>query len=279
MITTPTVADQGVTVITADNVPAQAVVDLISGFKRHEVWLTFAVHDIRQRFRRSLIGPFWITMTMGIMVGALGLVFSAVFQQNIQTLLPYIATGIILWGLLTSAVTDGTTVFSSSESYIRNVPMPLSVHFYRLMARNLIIWFFNMAIYVIVVIFFPINWGATVFLALPGFILLVLNAAWLSLAAGILSARYRDIPQVITNVIQVVFFLTPVFWTTTNLPNRPHFVDWNPFYHMLEVVREPLLGNAPSPLSWLVSIGLVVVGGAVTVLLYRRAFSRIPYWI
>jgi ABC-type polysaccharide/polyol phosphate export permease len=268
-----------VTRITAEAVPAQAFADLLNGARLYELWSRFAFHDIRQRFQRSVLGPFWLTISMGTMVAALGLVFSSLFNQDLAKTLPYISTGIIFWGLLTSCINEGTTVFISAESYIRNLPMPLSVHFYRMMARNLIIWVFNMAIYLVVAVYFGLmpEWNALLFI--PGFILFLINAAWISLAVGVLSTRYRDIPQVIANVLQVVFFLTPIFWSPESLPNRPAFVLFNPFYHLIEIVRAPLLGDvAPLP-SWGLCIGMALAGFGFTAWLYRRAHARIAYWV
>ncbi len=205
--------------------------------------------------------------------------FSTLFQQDIAKTLPYIATGIIFWGLLTGCINDGTTVFISAESFVRNVPMPLSVHFYRMMARNVMIWGFNMAIYVVVVICFELMPGWNVLLFIPGLILFLINAAWISLAAGVLSTRYRDIPQIIANAIQVIFFLTPIFWSPATLPNRPAFVVFNPFYHLIEIVRAPLLGEVVSPMSWGLCVGMAVAGLGFTAWLYRRAHARIAYWV
>lgn len=268
-----------VTRITAEAVPAQAFADLLNGARLYELWSRFAFHDIRQRFQRSVLGPFWLTLSMGTLVAVLGLVFSTLFQQDVAKTLPYISTGIIFWGLLTSCINEGTTVFISAESYIRNLPMPLSVHFYRMMARNLIIWVFNMAIYLVVAVYFGLmpEWNALLFI--PGFILFLINAAWISLAVGVLSTRYRDIPQVIANTLQVIFFLTPIFWSPATLPNRPAFVVFNPFYHLIEIVRAPLLGEVAPLLSWGLCIGTALAGLGFTAWLYRRAHARIAYWV
>jgi lipopolysaccharide transport system permease protein len=268
-----------VTRISAEAVPAQAFADLLNGARLYELWSRFAFHDIRQRFRRSVLGPFWLTLSMGILVATLGLVFSALFQQDVAKTLPYIATGIIFWGLLTSCINEGTMVFISAESEIRNLPMPLSVHFYRMMARNVMIWGFNMAIYVVVVVWFGLMPGWNALLFVPGFILFLINAAWISLAVGVLSTRYRDIPQLIANAIQVIFFLTPIFWSPAALPSRPAFVELNPFYHLIEIVRAPLLGEVVSQLSWGLSIGMAAAGLGFTAWLYRRAHARIAYWV
>jgi ABC-type polysaccharide/polyol phosphate export permease len=268
-----------VKIITADHLADEAIADLVEGFRKYPVWTRFAFHEIRQRFRRSVLGPFWLTLSMGIMVGAMGLVFSTLFHQDMSSTLPYIAVGLINWGLLTSCINEGTAVFIGNESYIKNVPLPVSVHFYRMIARNVIIWGFNMAIYLVVLVWFRIvpDWQFLLFI--PGFALFIVNAAWMGLAAGILSTRFRDIPQVITNVVQVIFFVTPVFWSPATLSSRPAFIEWNPLYHMLELTRSPLLGRDITPHSWLFALGLAAVGLAGTAYLYRRAYARIAYWV
>jgi lipopolysaccharide transport system permease protein len=268
-----------VTRISAEAVPAQAFADLLNGARLYELWSRFAFHDIRQRFQRSVLGPFWLTISMGTMVAVLGLVFSTLFHQDVAKTLPYISTGIIFWGLLTSCINEGATVFISAESYIRNLPMPLSVHFYRMMTRNIMIWGFTMAIYVVVAVYFNLTLGWNTLLFIPGFILFLINAAWISLAVGVLSTRYRDIPQVIANAIQVIFFLTPIFWSPESLPNRPVFVVFNPFYHLIEIVRAPLLGDVAPLLSWGLCIGMALAGLGFTAWLYRRAHARIAYWV
>jgi ABC-type polysaccharide/polyol phosphate export permease len=268
-----------VTRITAEAVPAQAFADLLNGARLYELWSRLAFHDIRQRFRRSVLGPFWLTISMGTLVAVLGLVFSTLFHQDVAKTLPYISTGIIFWGLLTSCITEGTTVFISAESYIRNLPIPLSVHFYRMMARNIMIWGFTMAIYVVVLVYFELTLGWNALMFIPGFMLFLINTAWISLSVGVLSTRYRDVPQVIANVIQVVFFLTPIFWSPETLPNRPAFVLFNPFYHLIEIVRAPLLGEVAPLLSWGLCIGMAVAGLGFTAWLYRRAHARIAYWV
>lgn len=265
--------------ISAENLPQMAVRDLVEGLKNYQLWWVFAVHDIKQRFRRSLLGPFWLTLSMGIFVGSLGFVMSQLFNQEIKVFIPYLATGIIFWTLLTSVITEGCSSFIAAEGYIKNVPMPLSVHFYRMVARNSIIWAHNMVIYLAVFMLFIHTFSMNNLFFIPGFILFLSNAIWVGMVAAILSSRYRDIPQVITSFIQVVFFVTPIFWSISNFPKRPAFVEWNPFYHLLEIVRAPLLGQAPNDLSWLVAFGALCFGLPITLYLYRRAYARIPYWV
>ena len=193
--------------------------------------------------------------------------------------LPYLGTGIIFWTLISSVISEGCTAFVAGEGYIRNVPMPLSSHFYRMFARNMLIWLHNMVIYLILLAVFGIPSGLSILLVIPGLAIVLLNLAWMGMIAAILSTRYRDIPQLVASLLQVVFFVTPIMWMVESLPGRMAFVHFNPFYHLLEVVRAPLLGIAPSELSWIVTTGMLVVGLPATILLYRRAYPRIPFWL
>jgi ABC-type polysaccharide/polyol phosphate export permease len=266
-------------VITASAHASEVLADLLRGLVRREIWWRFAVYDIKQRFRRSIIGPLWLTLSMGTLVGSLGFVLSTISQMELRVILPYIAVGMICWGLLSTCMNEGSCIFTASAAQIKNVPMELSQYLYRMVARNVIIFGFNMIIYVLVLFLFPPGTSSNYFLFIPGFILFLLNTVWASLSFGILSARYRDVPQIVASVLQILFIITPVFWSVETLPNRPELVTYNPAYHLLEVVRRPLLAESPSALSWAVAATTAVLGWAATIALFRRAYSRIAYWV
>lgn len=265
--------------IAAESIPTMALEDLWIGLKRTDLWWATSLHETRQRFRRSLIGPLWLTLSMGIFIGALGYVMTQLFGQDPSWFLPYLATGIIFWTLLTSIINEAGTAFVSQEKFIRNVPMPLSVHYYRMIARNIIIWLHNMVIFVLVFLIFQHSVNVAVLAFIPGFMLFMAVVTVGGLCIAIVSTRFRDIPQVVGSLLQVVFFVTPIFWSVTTFPERPVFVVLNPAYHLLEIVRAPLLGELPSLTSWLVSLGLLLVAIPIALYLYRRAYARIPYWV
>lgn len=265
--------------ISVDNVVQMAHEDLVKGIRSRDLWWTFACFDIKQRFRRSVLGPLWLTLAMGIFIGALGFVMSQLFKQTLGSFLPYLSVGIIFWTLLTSIITEGCTAFIASTGFIRNVPMPLSVHYYRMFARNQIIWAYNMVIYFAIFFIFVRKLSYEMLLFIPGMILFSINAFLIGLTAAIICTRFRDVPPIIASLLQVIFFVTPIFWSVQSLPDRITFILFNPFYHLLEIVRAPLLGQAPELISWLVSIGLIFVFIPVTLYLYRRAYARISYWV
>jgi ABC-2 type transport system permease protein len=257
----------------------RAWTDLVDGWQRRALWGTMGLHDIRQRYRRSVIGPFWITLSMGIMIGALGLLYGTIFKQNMDDYLPYLAAGFILWGLTSSLILDGARVFIGAEGLIRQLHAPLSVHVYRLLWSNLITLAHNIWIYVIVALWYGLNPGWTALLVLPALVLLVLNGFWMSLLLGLLSARFRDIPLVAANVVQVMFFITPVIWKPDMLPGRALFLDLNPFHHLIAILRAPLLGQVPASEHW-IAVGLVTLAGwAVTLWFFSAYRWRLAYWV
>ena len=271
--------DAPVTLITAEISLEETLSDLRRGFAATEQWLNFAWHEVRQRFKRSVLGPFWITLSMGILVAALGTVFAGIFKQDISTFLPYLTTGLIFWGLITSVINEGANMFITSAGYLKDVAMPVSIHFYRMLARNLIVWLHNMAIYVLVFVVFIKGVNLDFVWFVPGFALFVANLAWMGLFVGIISTRFRDIPQVISNLLQVIFFITPVFWSLESFPDRPHFVTLNPIYHLIEIVRSPLLGQPVNPESWLAALGMAIIGSLITFWLFSRTRHRIALWV
>src|SRR5712671_4388071 len=228
-----------------------AIADLVHGFGQRELWLTLGWHDIRQRYRRSTVGPFWLTLSMGVMIGGLAYLYAGMFGQNIERYLPYVATGMIVFSLISSLATEGATVFIGSSQLILQLRAPLSIYVYQMVWRNLIIFAHNVSIYVLVLLFVKVDLGWNFFLAFIGLFLVLLNGVWIGLILGTISARFRDVPPIVASVMQIVFFLTPIFWLPEAVSSRAWLVHLNPFYYMVEVVRMPMLGMTPSPSIWL----------------------------
>ncbi|HEY5851878.1 MAG TPA: ABC transporter permease [Lysobacter sp.] len=236
-------------------------------------------HDIRQRYRRSLIGPFWLTISTGVMVLALGILYAGLFKFDVSTYLPYLGVGLITWSLISTVINESGSIFVSSEQMVRQIKLPFSLHVHRMIWRNVIIFGHNCIIYVAILFYFKFEPGINVLYVIPGFTLLLINLFWVALLLGLLSARFRDIPQIVSSLMQVVFFLTPIMWLPDLLTSRPAIVELNPFHHMIELVRAPLLGKVPDTLSWTFSSIVAVGGWTVVMIMFSRYRRRIPYWV
>ena len=240
-----------------------------------------AWQDVKQRYRRSLLGPFWLTISMGVMIGTIYMVFGQIFNVPMQEFLPFLAVGLILWALLSSVLSEACTAFIGAESIIKQLPLPLFVHVLRMVWRNLLVFLHNLVILPLLFLMLGKGLGWTALLSLAGMLLLVLNLTWVALILGVLCTRYRDLAQMVGSVLQVLFYLTPVMWMPDLLPERAgrFLLTLNPFHHWFEVVRGPLLGHVPSAVSWLVCAGMVLSGWLLALLFFGRHRARIAYWL
>lgn len=260
---------------------AIATRDIAAAIKCYSLVGMLGWQDIRQRYRRSAIGPFWLTISMGVLIGSIGIVFGRIFQSPMDEFLPFLTVGIVLWSFITSVITEGCAGFIVSEGIIKQLPIPMFVHILRMLWRNLLIFAHNIVIFPLVLFAVgrPLSWLAL--LSLLGLVLTIINLAWLSTVLSVVCARYRDLSQIVTNAVQVMFYLTPIMWMPKQLPPDAglYLLNFNPTYHLVELVRAPLLGDVPTAVNWGVSIALAIAGWTAVLLLYGRYKWRIPYWL
>lgn len=253
--------------------------DIADGFGKWRLWGFMGWQEIRQRYRRSTLGPLWVTLSTGITIGAMGFIWGHLFGLRSADYLPFITMGWVAWGLFSSIVNEGANSFINSQSFITQMRQPLFIYAILPIWRNIILFFHNIIIYVVVAIIFsvkPTLYTLLIFITLP---LAILSLSWVSLLLGALSARFRDVPIIVQNLMTVVFFLTPVIWPQEQLGSLAKYVYLNPLAGILELIRQPLMGSPPSEMAWLVTIGFTIVGWTIAVLFFAKTRSRIPYWL
>ncbi|WP_425451039.1 ABC transporter permease [Corynebacterium senegalense] len=263
-----------------------ALSDLTRGWGQHELWLQLGWQDIKQRYRRSALGPLWITIATGVMALALGLLYSMLFQISVREFLPHVTVGFIIWGFISGCIKDGANVFIENEGLIKQLPSALSVHVYRLVWRQLLFLAHNMVIWVILVLVFRIPLGWSVLWAVPALALLVLNGVWVTMLFGIIATRFRDVAPLLEALVQLLFYVTPIVWTTSTLKEqggevaqRARIAELNPLYHYLEIVRAPLIGKDVAAYHWGIVGVCTVVGLLLALLVMRQWRFRVPYWV
>ena len=254
--------------------------DVLASFNSASLVLSLASEDVRQRYRRSVLGPFWITITQAVLIGTLAFVFGSVLQTDIYKLLPSLTVGLILWTFISGTVQDGCMSFILADQILRQLPIPLFVQIQRVVVRNLVILMHNAVLIPAVLALSGVGFSLENLASFPGLLLLVVNLLWSALLAAIICTRFRDMPQIIVNMLQVAFYLSPVIWLPELLPNAHRWLlDFNPIYHLLEIVRAPLLGRAPAIESWLASGVIAVLGWVLAISTFSRYRHRIPYWL
>ena len=261
--------------------------DLRSGWQQRELWGHLGWQDIRQRYRRSILGPIWISITMAVTAVALGVLYAGLFQTDLSIQLPYVLVGFIIWGFISGCISEGAEVFISNVGLITHLPAPLSVHLYRLLWRQVLFFLHNLVVYAIMLVVFPQHLHWSDLSAIPAFVLLVLNGAWVALLLGVVTTRFRDLTPITQSIVQLAFFLTPIVWmyeTLLNSPNpavaeRARLAELNPFLHYVEILRRPMLGQPQELRFWVVVLVLTVVGWALTLFVLRRYRARVAYWV
>lgn len=243
------------------------------------VWLTLGGNDIRQRYRRSVLGPLWITLSMAVLIGTLGVIYSQVFHTEIRTYLPFLCLGFVIWGFFATAVSECCKAFQESAGTILQLEMPYSVYILRTVWRNFVVFLHTVIIFIPVALIFAVPLRPSAVLVLPGVLLLFLNTVWIGFVVAIFGTRFRDVPLIVANILQILFFSTPILWHVSGIGQATLLAELNPMYHFIELVRAPLLGEQVSAVSWLVGAGLLVAGSAATMLLFRRVSRRIVYWL
>lgn len=253
--------------------------DVALAIQGRELWLFLAWQDIRLRYRRSKIGPFWITLSMSIFCLSLGAVYSRLFSAELHDYLPFLAVGFVFWALMSGMLTEFPNAFVDSAGYIKDVRVnPMSILF-RLVTRHLITFLHNALIVAVVFAWFGVSPGWTLLWALPGVALVVLNLTALGVSLSLLGARFRDVSPITQSLVQVLFFITPITWFPRLLPADAWILAANPFAHYLDLTRSPLLGEAPAPLSWGVAVLTLALFTACAAWLYSRKAARIPFWV
>lgn len=260
--------------------------DLRRGFAQRELWLALGWQDIKQRYRRSTLGPLWITIATGVMAAALGLLYSQLFEMDLATFLPHVAVGLIIWGFIAGCIHDGAEVFIANEGLIKQLPSALSVHVYRLVWRQFLFLCHNLVIWLALVLIFRIPVGLNVLWAIPALAVLVANGVWVAMFFGIIATRFRDVAPLLDSLVQLLFYMTPIVWAVSILEQqggevarRAYLAKLNPLYHYLEIVRAPLIAEPLDPISWTVVGVFTVVGLLLALLAMRQWRFRVSYWV
>lgn len=258
-----------------------ALEDIAEGLRRWRLWGRMGWGDIRRRYRRTVLGPFWTTLSMAILVVSVGIVFATLWKMDISVYLPFLCTGLIAWIPISTVLTESCNALVSGESVLKQVRVPYSLFIYATVWRNLIVMAHHLVVYVVVARIFDVPVNMNTLLVVLGVAFFALNSMWIGLLLGMVCVRYRDLQALVGTVLPIVMLVTPIFWPPELLAGsgRLALVDANVFYHVIDVIRAPLLGKAPAMLSWIWVGGLAVFGWSITFVLFSRFRSRLCYWL
>lgn len=265
--------------MTSANGSQQYSADWWAGTRQSDLWWTLAWYDVVLRYRRSTLGPLWLTISMGAMLLGMGPLYATLFHVPVSSFFPHLTLGIIFWNFFVTTLNEGCGVFITAAPYLKQSPFPLSIFVWRCVARNVVQLAHHFVLYAPVAIWGGINWSPNMLLLVPGLLVVIVNLHALCMSLGLVCARFRDVPQIVASVLQMLMFLTPVFWFPASLPDRAHFILYNPLAQLLDVVRLPLLGSSPAPgTCWFLGC-FTMLNMAIAAILYRKCRHHLIYWL
>ena len=255
-----------------------ASTDIFSGASRWRVWLDMSVRQFRNRYLGTIIGPFWLTFTTLMTTLGLGILYGKLFGAPLKTHLPYVCVALVVWSQVTGLLTNGASVFVNNKNTIQEYPLPYSFYAFKLLTSQFIA--FGFRVLVLLGLFLVLQVPVTLLssLAFIGLFLIFWIGFWSTLCLGILCTRYRYLSELITASMTFIFFVTPSFWYPDRLGEFAFIANYNPFYHLIEIVRSPLLGRPGIGLNYAVACGIAIIVCPLGFYLLGRYRHRLIYW-
>ncbi len=254
--------------------------DVQDGVGLWRLGLTLGWFDIRLRYRGSVLGPFWLTLSTGVMVAALGVLYSQLFKMELHDYLPFLALSLVLWGFVSALVTDACGCFQSAEGMIRSQRMPFALYAIRVVIRNLLVLAHNVVVILVVYAAFDAWPGLTMLAAAPGMALWIIDGLAICFLLGAVCARFRDIPPIVGSVMSIAFFVSPIIWKPELLHGQQAaWLPFNPFFTLLDIVRAPMLGTLPDWQVWASALGYSALLCVGAWMVFSRVRSRLAFWV
>ena len=248
---------------------AHAIRDLGEGLKRHRVWIALASEDIGDQHRRTTLGPLWLLINYFAFAGAFIFVFHGGPVDPIYA--TYVATGLLVWLFIMETITSSVTLFVREESFIKGTTLPLSVYVMRAVLQSTIRQSYALVGCVIILLLagivptFDWVWSSV------GLLVVIAFAPAVVTCGAFLGAFFPDSQFIVSNLMRVGMFVTPVFWSGDDSNGiRSLFFHYNPFTYFLEVVRQPILGNGFQATAFGICVGITLAAWCVALLLLGR---------
>ncbi len=247
---------------------------------RWPVWYMLGSQDIKLKYRRSSLGPLWITLSMAVTIYSMGFLYGHLFKANLALYYPHLASGIIGWALVSTLLLESTNAFIVSENYIRNQNNAMSQFIMRIILRNLLIFVHNVLVFIPIIFIFDISISFKLLLIIPGLLLIAVNTMFWGSLLAVFGTRYRDFTQIVASLIQVIFFLTPIMWMPKLLPEKYRWaVHYNPFNGFLNLVRAPLMNQLIDFTSLVVVLIATSLGFILYYFVMKKFKHRIVFWL
>jgi ABC-type polysaccharide/polyol phosphate export permease len=246
-------------------------------FWGYSTWL-----DIVTRYRKSAFGLLWMLVPPAMYIFGMGYFFAKIQKADPYVFMPHLGMGYLLFRLISMAMTESTSVLPMHAGYIQDGRVRLTDFVLKVMVRALFYLASSLPILVPVIALSPNASWTGALLGLGGLVLLVLNLMWLGGVVSLFGARFPDTHEFMGSIFILGFIVTPILWYPQSAPaGSLHglVMRLNPAYHLIELVRAPMLGEAVEPLSVAVVVTGAILGWALWIAVYRRYWRFVALWV
>lgn len=252
--------------------------DILKALKVADRWMLLSWYDIKAKYRRSILGPFWLVIIYLVSSASLGILGSIMMKTDMRSIFPSLAAGLFAWNMFNAVLMESCDVFIRSTFIIQNVRVNLLEFVFRMVSRNLIVAAHTLVVLIIILLFL-VGINSNIFWLIPYIALFTINAVFIGVVLGFFTTRFRDVQQLVQSVMSILFFLTPIMWKKEMLADKQFIAYLNPFANFLEILREPLLGNVPSDFAISYCLIFTLVMFILTFFIYKKYQHRLIYWL
>lgn len=258
------------------------LVDLRNSVRAPEFWTYSSWLDIVTKYRRNVLGLAWVVIPVAVFVVAIGSVYSMIMGHEAEFYIPYLAVGYIVWRFMVQCLTESTSILRGHKSFIMDGRTRLTDFVLRSIAKAFFYFACSLVVVVAALIWSPDMSVLNLATMLVTFPLLVVNLIWVSLCMSLVGARHADAGEMVNTALRFGMLLTPILWVGERFSRDTLWwwaVHLNPAYHLISIVRGPVLGyEVAATTYWFVAV-MTLGGWALALLLYRRYARFVPLWI
>lgn len=253
--------------------------DLVAGANMWRIWTVLGWRDFYHQTNRTILGPAWSVVGLVIMVGSLGFVYGSLLSTPARVGYPFTAAGLIAWFFISGCLQGGFTTFVNSAGTMKERTLPVSFGLYRYTWRLFVEFCLKFSVFAFFAVFSQFNPGLSLLYLVPMLVLYFCNGLWVNLLFGIIGGRARDMAQLVNPLMLIAFLATPVLWPSSALGANAFISTYNPLSHFIDIIREPLLGNAPPFGSLVLVFAVTIMGWSAAFFVFARTRNNIVFWL
>lgn len=254
--------------------------DLVDGLANYQFWTFMGFAEIRRRYRRTVIGPFWTTLSLGVFIACMGYLLSVLWHTNAKEFLPYFCSGYIAWILLQTIILESCSNFTNVALFMRQISLPFTTYACIVAWRNVIVFLHHLVILALVLMYAGVPLNTNMLLLVPALWIIFFTGTWVGILLGMLCARFRDMQQVITSLLQLAMYVTPIMWQPEQLGSKAQLImQINPLCYFVDIIRLPLIGQAPSAATWAIAGLISICGAGLTLIFLGKNYRKIVFWL